>query len=41
MASKFYSLLTIGRASLVIDLISSTKFEKWMPSGMHVPKTIA
>lgn len=41
MASKFDSLLTIGWASLVVDSIPSTSFEKWMPSGMCVPKTIA
>jgi hypothetical protein len=41
MASKFNILVTIGRASLVVDTISSTKFEKWMPSKMCVPKTIA
>jgi hypothetical protein len=26
---------------LVIDSISFTNFEKWMPNGMCVPKTIA
>ncbi len=41
MTSKFDILLTIGRASLVIDSVSSTNFEKCMPSGMCVPKTIA
>jgi len=32
-------LLTIGQASLVVDLIPFTSFEKWIPSGMCVPKT--
>ncbi len=41
MASKFDSLLTIGWVPLVVDSVSSTNFEKWMPSGMRVPKTIA
>ncbi len=41
MVSKFNNLLTIGWVSLVLDSVSSVKFEKWMPNGMHVPKTIA